>query len=349
MPFAVLTEKLPSGPSVKREEGVIEGCKLCEAGKLAVFKGPDGKPVQILMRPEVVDKLLALWSAESEGAAHWTHRWIETGEDGLESKVATWKNFRKDDSGNLIADAHLWETPRKETILSAAEKDPKGIMVSQVFDYSGGRDDCVPLSVFAADFVEKGAATTSLRSMIAKLSATQKAHMAEITLDDLKTLFATPEGKAMVQGCIDGHDKAADMADDDMATMESESGVKDEDKKDEPAEDKQEPALMKVYRFVRRTNRALNRRLKEVAQNEAAILAKAKVQWEAEFAGQLGKNKAVLSGFSQTQTEELAVTKAIRTQVAAGARRPKAILRALNDAKPEDRAAFESAGRPMPV
>lgn len=293
MPVAIFNLSIRSAQKIDAEKGIIEGCKLAEVNKVAIFADKDGKPTQILMRPALLENLLALWKAKEEGAAHWSHRWIETGEDGIESKVATWKNFRIDGNGDLAADAYLWPTARKEAILYAAEHDPKGLMVSQVFDYSGGRDDCKPIAVHAADFVERGASTTAL---LAKLSQTQKtANMAEITLDDLKTLFATPEGKAMVQGCIDGHDKAAD--DTEAAAMESDAGVTDADKK---KEDDQKPALMRAQL---RIARSVARQSAQLKVDKAAILAEAKTNAAAEATAVLGKGRFISAGGEDDKTK----------------------------------------------
>lgn len=144
------------------EKGIVYGCRLAEVGELAVFKDLHGDRQEIMMTPKLIGSLLDACLAEERLSAHWTHGWIMGGADGLLSSVATWRNFRKDDSGNLVADAFTWPGVHRDTILHAAENDPEGMMVSMVFDYTGDKDNAVATRVSAADFVETGAATTAL-------------------------------------------------------------------------------------------------------------------------------------------------------------------------------------------
>lgn len=149
----------------------IFGCQLARLGKLARFANPHtGKTEELLCTPKLVDSLLALCSEDQRLSAHWTHKWIE-GNEGIDSRVATWRNFRKDDGGNLVADAFLWPTPHKDAILHAALNDPQGIMVSMVFNYEGGKNDAVATGVMAGDFVGKGAMTTALLAALSSEEA----------------------------------------------------------------------------------------------------------------------------------------------------------------------------------
>lgn len=168
MPSAILRESISSRSNVDAEKGIVYGCRLAEVGKLAVFAGLDGKPVEIKITPALVDSLLAICSEDNRLNAHWTHKHVDGREDALLSRVATWRNFRKDENGNLIADAFTAPGTYREAILHWAENDPQGMMVSMVFDYTGGRDNPIAESVRAADFVAKGAATSALLSAFAK-------------------------------------------------------------------------------------------------------------------------------------------------------------------------------------
>lgn len=191
-----------SGSNVDRENGIVKGCVLAQVGRVARFAGIDGKLREISITPSLISGLLALWTQAERGDAHWTHDWVTSQDDALKSRVATWRNFRKDDSGNLIADAFLWPSAHKEAILYAAENDPKGMMISQVFTYTGGKDTAVASEVRAADFVGLGACTEALLS---KFSFNQndntmdKTALLEMLKDDeVKTalLSLLPETKA---------------------------------------------------------------------------------------------------------------------------------------------------------
>lgn len=171
MRSAILRESIASRSNVDAEKGIITGCHLAEIGKLAVFADADGKRVELMVTEPLATGLLALLLDDNRLSAHWTHDWVLGKSDPLASRVATWRNFRIEDN-TLMGDVFLWNTPFKQTILSAADLDKEGIMISMVFDYTGERDNPVAHSVSAADFVAKGAATTALCAAV--LSAIQK-------------------------------------------------------------------------------------------------------------------------------------------------------------------------------
>lgn len=197
MQIAICRASIPS--KVDHEKGIVYGCILAKVNALAVFSSPGNGPTEVLITPSVIDGQLALWKKKDRGDAHWTHSWIEEGDDALKTRVATWRNFRKDEEGNLIADAHLWPSEHRAAILHAAENDPQGMMVSQVFDYRGGRDNAVPVNVRAADFVGIGAATTALLS---KFSDIEEEKQKSMTKAELIALLQDPEVKAAVLGGI---------------------------------------------------------------------------------------------------------------------------------------------------
>jgi hypothetical protein len=313
--FAILRYQIPSG-NVDRENFVVKGCQLSKVGKLAVYMDGKGERKEMLITPRLIDSLLSLWHNKERGDAHWGHDWLDTDRDPINFKVATWRNFRKDDEGNLVADAFLWPSEHREAILNAAENDPQGMMVSQVFDHDGGRDDAIATRVFAADFVSEGAATTALLS--AKLTAslttkTKNARMA-ISLDELKEALSTPDGKAMIRGCLDAHD---DMSDDDAAEMEDAAGVEDDDKK---KEDKQSPAAMRV---LLRYGRTIARLRKLVAKPDTtAILAEVRGELktiaQAEATAVLGKGAIMKSADGKFVSVGDEAESYIKTAIAGG-------------------------------
>ena len=333
--------------STQKVDGdTIFGCQLARLGKLARFANPHtGKTEELLCTPKLVDSLLALCSEDQRLSAHWTHKWIE-GNEGIDSSVATWRNFRKDDGGNLVADAFLWPTPHKEAILHAALNDPQGIMVSMVFNYEGGKNDAVATGVMAGDFVGKGAMTTAL---LAALSADDSTSTSKpMDINELIAALADPKVQDAVAAIIKSHKKDipadAPVEDDVMedteaaATMEDAAGVADGDKSDA---DKDKPA---VLRAVLNSIRAIKRQLDG---NQDAVSEKAAVLAEAKFTKAIGTGKFQIA--APTEKPELPFVAVLKKHLGTGVTRPLAIMRAKNDAKPGDYNQWESAGRPMPV
>lgn len=323
MATAALSLELPSKPNIDREKGIVRDCILAENGKLAVFKGTDGKAKKLLMTPALIASLMALFSASGQTTAHWTHDWIESGKDGLTSKVATFRNFTTNEAGHLVADAHLWPTDKREAILHAAENDPAGMMISTVFDYNGGENDAIASRVHAADFVEVGASTTAL---LAKLSETQP-----------KPNTMTDEELAKIAALIDEKIAAAMKPATDEAEMataaEADAGVTDADKK---PEDESKPAAMRAaLRIARATNRITLAAL-ATAKDETVKLA------EAQFTKALGSGKFSIQADEKDKDE---VKAALAGYITAGAKNEAvAILRLAKD-KPELFNRFKKEGK----
>lgn len=334
---AVLSTSLYGSSKVDADNGIVFGCQLAKAGKLAVFRGLDGNRKAIMMTPKVIAGLLALFSESEQTTAHWTHDWIEKNEDGLKTKVATFRNFKINDTGDLVADAFLWPGEYRAAILHAAENDPQGMMISTVFDYEGGENDAIPTRVHAADFVETGAATVAL---LAKLQTTETTNNQNKKMDiqELLTALEDPAVKSALKAIIDSHDIAEPSGDetalndkDTAAAMEKDAGVTDEDKKGETDEDKKAPAILSA---IRRSIRAISRQRKSSVE-ETATLA------EARFTKAIGNGKIILPGESKAGDE---AEKYIQQQVAGGATRAKAILRMATD-KPQVYNAARQAGK----
>ncbi len=330
--------------SVAKVDGdVIYGCQLARLGKLARFANPEtGKTEELLCTPKLIDSLLALCSEDERLSAHWTHKWLE-GNEGIDSRVATWRNFRKDDAGNFVGDAFLWPTPHKEAILHAAQNDPTGIMVSMVFNYEGGRDDAEATGVMAGDFVGKGAMTTALLAALsADDSTTTKTPM---DIAELIEALKDPKVQDAVSAIIKSHKKdAADDAPDAMAdadsaaAMEKDAGVTDSDKSDK---DKESPAVLAA---LKASVRALKR---QIAGHADDVAEKAAVLAEAKFTKSIGSGKIKFSA-PAPEKQTLPFTAVLKKHLDTGAKRPIAIMRAKNDAKPSDYNDWEKAGRPMP-
>lgn len=323
MATAALSLELPSKPNIDREKGIVRDCILAENGKLAVFKGTDGKAKKLLMTPALIASLMALFSASGQTTAHWTHDWIESGKDGLTSKVATFRNFTTNEAGHLVADAHLWPTDKREAILHAAENDPAGMMISTVFDYNGGENDAIASRVHAADFVEVGASTTAL---LAKLSETQP-----------KPNTMTDEELAKIAALIDEKIAAAMKPATDEAEMataaEADAGVTEADKK---PEDEAKPAAMRAALRIHRATTRQTLAALTANQGETVKLA------EAQFTKALGSGKFSIQADEKDKDE---VKAALAGYITAGAKNEAvAILRLAKD-KPELFNRFKKEGK----
>lgn len=303
MPLAILKSNI-SGSNVDREKGIVYGCRLAEVGVVARYKGLDGNPIEVVITPSLITGLLELWSADGRGNGHWTHDWATSDDDAIKTRVATWRNFRKDDSGNLVADAFLWPSEHREAILFAAENDPKGIMVSQVFDYTGGRDNPVAKRVRSADFVGQGASVSAL--LAAFPDSQPKKDMDKKELIELIKNDAELKAAILAEMPTPNASKDADLA----KKMEEAAGVTDADKQEGDA---QNPALMCA---ILRCNRAVARKLKEAKpgelsqEAETALLKKA----EANLVKAIGTNSG-LRDFSKGVEDKDAFEQAVTAQM----------------------------------
>jgi hypothetical protein len=283
MPVASLSLGLPEKANIDHENGIVRDVILAEKGKLAEFKGTDGKAKRLMMTPALIASLMALFTADGEASSHWTHDWIESGKDGLLSKVATFRDFKTNNDGHLIADAHLWPTEHKPTILHAAKNNPKGMMISTVFDYDGGENDAIAKRVHAADFVEVGASTTALLAKLAKLSETTTHTQSPMFTDEQKAELSEMISSGIQAALAEANkpeDKTAELAEADAA--EKEAGVTDADKK--PEDEKKPAALRAALRIARATERKALSALKEYEKNDVAAQAK--------FTAMLGRSGA---------------------------------------------------------
>lgn len=168
MPLALFQLKL-SNFSIDKENGILRGVRVMELGKLAVFAGPDGKPKSVAIKQKHIDALMS-HAGNRAIPMHLTHDWTSAKEDKdtaeMTARIGALKSFRKDDEGNLIADAYFKEGQIRQDMMWAAEHNPEDNMLSAVFNYAPSDPDCTPTSFKAADLVPQGAATTALFSRI---------------------------------------------------------------------------------------------------------------------------------------------------------------------------------------
>lgn len=284
MALAALKISIPG--IVDETKGIIPGCRMAEVGKLAVFAGEDGEAKEFIVTPKMIDALAELGQQKGRLDAFWTHDRLNpenSGNDALHSSVGMWKNFRKDETGNLIADAHLAPTEYRERIMWHALNDPEGIMTSLVFSYTGGREDAYPTNLQSGDFVKRGAATTALLS--AYPNKPTETPMTAADKEEINGLI-TKAVTAALAGFKPEPANLAELSEDEIAAMtaaEKEAGVTADDDKPEDAK------LSRQMKSIVRIRRATLRKI-EGFKTETAVLA------QAEIAKNIGNGTFKLSG-----------------------------------------------------
>lgn len=287
VPIATLQTNI-STDSIDETNGIIPGCRLCEVNRVARFRDGEGKSKSLEMTPSLVDGLLSLAVQEGRLDAYWTHDRLKGSSDHINDSIGMWSNFRKDDSGNLIADLNLEPSAYREKILWKASKDKKGIMTSLVFDYKGGEKDAVALNIFSGDLVRFGAATTGLLSQDKTQNNTMEPKEFAAAL---VAALSTPEVATALKAVL-AADKPEDkplVSDEDCAAMEKDAGVTDADRK---PEDKDKPAFLRAQLACNRANA----RLAKDRDASAVIAAKASLAAEIGKGGKIvnlgeGQNK----------------------------------------------------------
>lgn len=272
-------------PIIDERNGIISGVRIATLG--AVSESKEGQGRGLVMDDEAITALFNLAKEKGDKVpAFFTHDWFDSDDDGLNHDAGVYRNFRRDDTGNLIADFNAFETPRKSGIFSRAKTDPDGIATSPLFHYdfrNGDKSRCNPTEFVSCDFVKRGAINKAL------FSQTQTPNM---TIDELLAMLADPQVKTALQSIIDSHEDPNAAAGDDAALAEYEaaSGVTDEDKK---PEDDTKPAIMRAHV---RVARALKRQTASLKADKLAILAEAKVQAEASQTAILGRGPLLKQG-----------------------------------------------------
>ena len=318
--------------AIDADNQTLRGVRLMDVGATATFKGADGKSKSVLITPEHISALLA-HAGNRALPIHETHEWFDAQDkpnaDSVEraARIGALCKFRRDDSGNLIADAIFKNGEVWSDMLFAATHNPEDTQFSAVFNYAPDDAKCLPLNFRCADVVPNGAAVTALFS---EADSTSNQTM---DINELIQALADPKVQDAVSAIIKSHKKDATPADDapneaPAAEMESAAGVTDADKK---KEDDAKPALM---RAALRCERARNR---VFAADKVALLAEVKTTAKAEATALLGKG-----GFMSNVGEETAKTGEdyITAAISAGApNRATAIARMAKD-KPELYATF---------
>ena len=273
--------------SIDAEKSVIRGVKIAELGKVAVFKGPDGKPRKAKITKKHVNAFLE-HAGNRAIPVHWTHDYLADDADRLHAKVGALKNFRKNEQGNPIADFYVAPTDYRDNIFWSAENDPENMMFSAVFSYDPNDPESLPQDFQAADLVERGAATTALFS--------EPNNTNTMTADEIKALVAP-----MIADAIKAAAAQPEVEVEIAAAAEAEAGVTDEDKK---PEDEAKPASLRAaLRIARATNRltlaALTKKIDESKAETVTLAA-------AQFTAALGKSGT----FTPTQGGETKMTRA---------------------------------------
>lgn len=291
---AILRNGLNS-PTINEDRSAVIGCQLAKVGKRGVYADTEGKKHEIVATSGLIKGLLAICTENERVNGHWTHDWILNNEEGIKTTAATWRNFRLDGQGNLIADAFLFPGSNKEAILHAAENDPQAMSVSMVFDWKGDANNPTAVAVSAADFVERGAITEALCRAVCASAETQKTAIL-MEVSDLVTLLSDPAVKTAIKAIVESHEDAA-SEEVDPALM---ADVSEEDKK---PEDEEKSA---VARAVCQLSRSFNRRLKSIAtvDNSAKLTPEIETAIAAKVASELGSKQFIGSGGVPKATED---------------------------------------------
>ena len=302
----------PSQAAIDTENGILKGVKLMEVGKLATFAGEDGKPKSVTITDAHISALLA-HAGNRAIPIHQTHEWFNAQDkenaDSVElsARIGALKSFRKDENGDLVADAYFKAGKERDDIMWAAQHNPEDSMFSAVFNYAKNDPNCIPQNFRAADVVPCGAATTALFSDLTSNTNTMDISELIAALDD-------PAVKAAVKAILKSHTGPADDSAEEVteaATMESDAGVTDADKK---KEDDTKPAIMRAQLRIARVNTRLTAALKA---DRVAILAEAKTQAAGEATALLGKGGFIKQGEGNADANEYVATLAKFTAVEA--------------------------------
>jgi azurin len=166
MPIALLKTNF-SKSAIDRENGIISGVRVMEIGKLAQFNTVGAGIRKVTLTARHIDALMS-HAGNRSVTMHLTHDWLDAKSDKdtveMKSRIGALKNFRKDESGNLIADAYLMNGEHRESIMFDAEENPDNCMISAVYSFAKDDPDCLPTNFKAADLVSQGAGTTALLS-----------------------------------------------------------------------------------------------------------------------------------------------------------------------------------------
>jgi hypothetical protein len=188
---------------IDRDAGIIYGVKIAELGKVACFKGPDGKPRYATITDKHASAFLA-HAGNRSIPVHWTHDYRSGESDNLHAMVGCLKAFRLDESGNPVADLHVAPSDKRDLIFWNAMENRENMMLSPVYGYDPRDSNSIPLSFDAADLVQRGAATVALFS---EYDAQQKTNMDK---QEFLSLLADPEVKAAL--CAASAGAAPDQA-----------------------------------------------------------------------------------------------------------------------------------------
>lgn len=329
MPTACFQTKF-SQSAIDAEKGILTGVRLMTLGKLAQFAGDGDTVKKVTITRQHIEALLS-HAGNRAVPIHLTHEWSDSqgkpNADSVEmmARIGALKNLRKDNVGDLIADAYLKDGAIRQDILFGAEHNPEDNMFSVVFDYKKNDPECLPINFRAADIVPTGAAVTAL------FSASQTPPM---DINELITLLDDPKCKDAIKAIVKSHQDV------DTASAESDAGVTTADMK---SSDDQMPATMRAQlRMARATARKLvdlKTATESLETTKTAILAQAKTDAAAEATAMLGK-----SGFpkldpgQKTETATAKFNAAVSELKSKGVKEGAATLAVMKEQEPLYRA-----------
>lgn len=151
--------------NIDAEKWTLTACRIATKGATANTAKENGGG--LLMDEEMLAGLNRLGNESGKVDAFLTHDWSKEDSDPLHLDVGYWDNFRRDESGNLIADFHAAPSQHREGLFWRAQNNPASIAVSPLFTYSLRNGDAAlanPQRFVSSDFVKWGAINKALFS-----------------------------------------------------------------------------------------------------------------------------------------------------------------------------------------
>lgn len=277
------------------EAGIIRGVNVMQLGKLAKFAAikDDGTKLhkEVVISDAHISALLS-HAGNRSIPVHLTHSAANERVDGLSTKAGALKTFRKDESGNLVADLHLIPGEVRDLAFWHAQNDPENMMLSAVYSFLPEDALCIPQDFQAADLVEKGAGVTALLADDSQNQPTLKQPMDDF-ITQFKNALSDPDVLAGLKAIIKSVE-ASQEVEEDTSAVEAEAGVI----ADDAAEG--DTKLSATMACIARINRAHGRKLTAALADFTKAKADILVEAEAKLAATLGANKQIVK---ETPTE----------------------------------------------
>ena len=285
MPLATFQTSF-SQSAIETEAGIIRGVNVMQLGKLAKFAAIKDDGTKLHKEVTISDAHISALLAHAGNRSipvHLTHSAANDRVDGLSTKAGALKTFRKDESGNLVADLHLIPGEVRDLAFWHAQNDPENMMLSAVYSFLPEDALCIPQDFQAADLVEKGAGVTAL---LADDSQNQPTLKQPMDVNELITALQDPAVLGALKAIIKSvEDAQPEVVAEDTTPVEAEAGVIPADSYD--GDTKLSATMACIARINRAHGRKLTAALADFTKAKADILVEA----EAKLTATLGQSK----------------------------------------------------------